>query len=940
MNEMGGIYAKVASVGKAQNDVLRQVAERGIPIYQALASQLGVTTDEVFTLASEGKIGFEQFQQAMTSAAGTVAHEMGNTVGGSWANLMASLGRVGAGAMGGLFPKIAPLLQALTHALGPLEAIAAEAGAALGDLVGPWIDRLTTWVANVDFYEVAAGIKEFYRGAVDVKDLLLTGFTENETLLPPGVVTGLQIAHDIFAGIGDAIKGMWSALTGGDAASAEGSFRGIGDALTTLKPVFVELGEAGPKIGAALGDVARGGVDILAGALGFLADHIDVIVAWMPAIVAAAIAWNIASRAAAGSSLSLRAAELAALPVYAANNVMRYTSAKIERDLFLAKAATTGVQNAQTTALARGTIATIAHSTAARVAAAGQWLLNAAMSANPIGLIIAAIVAVVAAFVWFFTQTELGREIWANVTQAIATAATWLWETVLQPVFHAIGVVFTWIWENIILPIGTLIVNYFRFWGAVAVWLWKTVLEPVFGAIGVVFTWIWENIISPIVGFIALSLQGLGLVFSWLYENIIKPVWEGISSAIGAAWNWIEQWVFVPFKIGIGLIGEAFSNVAAGIATAWEGIKRAAAVPINFVLDTVWNNGLRSFWNGMVEELGLSDMKLPKAQLIRFARGGVLPGYTPGRDVHRFYSPTAGIQLALSGGEGILIPQATRALGGAAGIDGINAAARRGQLGVGDGIGDFFGDVWENIQKAAAVAWDFLSDPAGAIEKHVIQGILQPMMGGQNIFGQTVGGLAANTLRGFTDLFKAAAPKVQGGAGMGWEKMWAIVSGKFPWATLNDALRPGGTRSSSGSMSYHGMGRAIDTTASMEIFNWLASAFPGSSELIYSPAGARQLLNGRPYTYGEPVRSQHFSHVHWAMRHGGVLPQLYDQGGWMPHGGIGMNLSGRPERVLSPEESERYERGSSIEVTFVNPVVRDLQADAWEAAQLIGSVPR
>ena len=65
MDEMGSIYNKVASLGKAQNDVLQQVADRGIPIYQALAEQLGVTTDEVFKMASAGQIGSEEFEQAM-----------------------------------------------------------------------------------------------------------------------------------------------------------------------------------------------------------------------------------------------------------------------------------------------------------------------------------------------------------------------------------------------------------------------------------------------------------------------------------------------------------------------------------------------------------------------------------------------------------------------------------------------------------------------------------------------------------------------------------------------------------------------------------------------------------------------------------------------------------------------------------------------------------
>jgi SLT domain-containing protein len=46
----------------------------------------------------------------------------------------------------------------------------------------------------------------------------------------------------------------------------------------------------------------------------------------------------------------------------------------------------------------------------------------------------------------------------------------------------------------------------------------------------------------------------------------------------------------------------------------------------------------------------------------RRALGGVLPGYTPGQDVHKFVSPTAGI-LELSGGESVMRPEWTAAVG-------------------------------------------------------------------------------------------------------------------------------------------------------------------------------------------------------------------------------------------------------------------------------------
>ncbi|MFI7707602.1 hypothetical protein [Nonomuraea sp. NPDC049480] len=59
-----------------------------------------------------------------------------------------------------------------------------------------------------------------------------------------------------------------------------------------------------------------------------------------------------------------------------------------------------------------------------------------------------------------------------------------------------------------------------------------------------------------------------------------------------------------------------------------------------------------------------------------WASGGVLPGYTPGRDPHMFYSPTGGT-LGLSGGEAVMRPEWTKAVGPAA-VERMNAAARSG----------------------------------------------------------------------------------------------------------------------------------------------------------------------------------------------------------------------------------------------------------------------
>ena len=86
---------------------------------------------------------------------------------------------------------------------------------------------------------------------------------------------------------------------------------------------------------------------------------------------------------------------------------------------------------------------------------------------------------------------------------------------------------------------------------------------------------------------------------------------------------------------------------------------------------------------------------------VKLATGGFMPGYTPGRDVHTFVSPTGGV-LELSGGEPVLRPEAGKVLG-RGWVDGVNMAARTGGvrgvqkfLGAG-GQAFSTGGVWNNL---------------------------------------------------------------------------------------------------------------------------------------------------------------------------------------------------------------------------------------------------
>ncbi len=132
MGEMGAIFNKVAASGKLQGDVIAQLGDRGIPILQLLGKELGKTPAEVSKLASQGKIDFQTFSDAMQSGLGGAALKSGDTTTGAFKNMGAAIGRVGASLLSGVFPKLKGGFGSITAALDGIEPKAKIAGAVIG----------------------------------------------------------------------------------------------------------------------------------------------------------------------------------------------------------------------------------------------------------------------------------------------------------------------------------------------------------------------------------------------------------------------------------------------------------------------------------------------------------------------------------------------------------------------------------------------------------------------------------------------------------------------------------------------------------------------------------------------------------------------------------------------------------------------------------------
>lgn len=146
MATMGSIVNKVATADMMQMDVANQLMDAGIPIMEMLASTMGVTAVEARKMASDGQISFADFQEALDAGLGGAALESGNTFSGAMDNVMASIGRMGANLLSGIFPQMKDGLGGLIDALGPLEDVAKGVGEAIGGFFA-WIADNWHWLS-------------------------------------------------------------------------------------------------------------------------------------------------------------------------------------------------------------------------------------------------------------------------------------------------------------------------------------------------------------------------------------------------------------------------------------------------------------------------------------------------------------------------------------------------------------------------------------------------------------------------------------------------------------------------------------------------------------------------------------------------------------------------------------------------------------------------
>ena len=262
---------------------------------------------------------------------------------------------------------------------------------------------------------------------------------------------------------------------------------------------------------------------------------------------------------------------------------------------------------------------------AAAFAAAKQWLLNTALLANPIGLVVAAIAGLVAAFAVLWKRSEAFRDFWRGLWDEIQQSAeffidsivkfyTGAWDKIKTAWATASGF-FTEIFGRIKKNADDSSSMVRKTWGAVSGFFTRVFsgirgnAEKAFTNVKSAFTnlsYAIKKIFQPTIDFITAGWRIIAEIAEGCLKAI-RAVWGGLSAwfrtavsepitrIFSAVWNTVTDAAnaaWAKIKTAWGVVSAWFRStvadpVASAFSTAWDAITGTA--------NTAWNK-IRSVW--------------------------------------------------------------------------------------------------------------------------------------------------------------------------------------------------------------------------------------------------------------------------------------------------------------------------------------------------------
>ncbi|CKA26802.1 PblA [Streptococcus pneumoniae] len=196
------------------------------------------------------------------------------------------------------------------------------------------------------------------------------------------------------------------------------------------------------------------------------------------------------------------------------------------------------------------------------------------MSANPIGIAIAAIAGLTAGLVYFFTQPETGRQIWSSFVAWIKQA------------WQGIADFFVNLWSGISEGASTLWDGVVTAWNAVVTFfsdLWVRIQEAASVA--------WTAITTAVMAIVQPFIDGFMNIWNNISDGLTQ-IWEGIKMIFQGVWEFIKSIFLGAILIIINLVIGNFNQLGADLSLIWKGIKNSISM--------IWE-GIKTYFSGVVD---------------------------------------------------------------------------------------------------------------------------------------------------------------------------------------------------------------------------------------------------------------------------------------------------------------------------------------------------
>ena len=361
--------------------------------------------------------------------------------------------------------------------------------------------------------------------------------------------------------------------------------------------------------------------------------------------------------------------------VFAVNKIIAFTNAiKANKAVMLGWSAITAVLSDVKNGLVLTRLQVIAltvqekaAAVASKVMAGAQWLLNAALSANPFGLIIVATAALIAGFVLAYKRIKPFRD-----------------------AMNELGTMIASVFKGIASYIG-------GFWNGI-----KGIFNSSLKFISSVWNGTWNGIFSFGKGI----WNGIASVFNGFVGGI-KNIWNDVTGFVGRMWSGMWNKVIGSAKSAIHTVRRVVAQIANSIIRPIDSMLGKLKDGINWILDKVGAHKIGGFHIPLVSYAnGTKDTH----------QGGLaMVNDSPGSNFREMYQLPNGQIGMFPNKRNMIIPLPK----GTSVLDGERSASMAKMMGLPvykNGIGDFFGGLWNGAKDIFSDVENILKNPAKFME--------------------------------------------------------------------------------------------------------------------------------------------------------------------------------------------------------------------------------